>query len=120
MSGFMKLVNLSPLSFLFTIRVQVLKIVISDQSIVKTLGPEAYRTALIFWRDFEKSAIDLPPDQRKKFVSLSSDILVFGRRFLEGTNAPRPPTSITPSELDGLKDKGMGARLQLQAQFTQR
>ena len=87
---------------------------------MKNLSPEAYRTALIFWRDFEKSAIDLPPEQRKKFVSLSSDILVLGRHFLEGTNAPRPPTSIRPSELEGLKDKGMGARLQLQAQFTQR
>ena len=87
---------------------------------MNTLSPEAYQTALIFWRDFEKSAIDLPPEQRKKFVSLSSDILVLGRRFLEGTNAPRPPTSISPSELKGLKDKGMGVRLQLQAQFTQR
>jgi len=87
---------------------------------VKTLSPEAYQTALIFWRDFEKSAIDLPPEQRKKFVSLSSDILVLGRHFLKGTNAPRPPTSIKPSELEGLKDKGMGIRLQLQAQFTQR
>ncbi|KAF8807825.1 mitochondrial intermediate peptidase [Phlegmacium glaucopus] len=99
---------------------EVLKIVISDESIVKTLSPEAYQTALIFWRDFEKSAIDLPPEQRKKFVSLSSDILVLGRHFLKGTNAPRPPTSIKPSELEGLKDKGMGVRLQLQAQVTQR
>ena len=75
---------------------------------------------MIFWRDFEKSAIDLPPAERNTFVSLSSDILVLGRQFLEGANAPRPPTSIKPSELAGLKDKGMGVRLQLQAQFTQR
>ena len=87
---------------------------------MKTLSPEAYQTALIFWRDFEKSAIDLPPEQRKKFVSLSSDIPILGRHFLEGANAARPPTSISPSELEGLKDKGMGVRLQLQAQFTQR
>ena len=101
-------------------RVQVLKAVLSDPSIVKTLGPEAHQTALIFWRDFEKSAIDLPPEQRKRFVSLSSDILVLGRQFLEGASAPRPPASIKPSQLSGLKDKGMGVRLQLQAQFTQR
>lgn len=99
---------------------EVLKAVLSDPSIVKTLGPEAHQTALIFWRDFEKSAIDLPAEQRKKFVSLSSDILVLGRQFLEGANAPRPPASIKPSQLSGLKDKGMGVRLQLQAQFTQR
>ncbi|KAK2461560.1 hypothetical protein APHAL10511_006023 [Amanita phalloides] len=99
---------------------EVLKLVLSDPSIVKTLSPEAYQTALIFWRDFEKSAINLPPAQRQKFVSLSSEILVLGREFLEGVNAPRPPASIKPSELAGLKDKGLGVRLQLQAQFTQR
>ena len=93
---------------------------LSDPSIVKTLSPEAHQTAFIFWRDFEKSAIDLPPAERNKFVSLSSDILVLGRQFLDGVNAPRPPTSIKPSELAGLQDKGMGVRLQLQAKFTQR
>jgi intermediate peptidase len=97
-----------------------LKVVLSDPSIVKTLSQEAYQTALIFWRDFEKSAINLPPAQRQKFVSLSSDILVLGRQFLEGANASRPPASIKPSELAGLKDKGLGIKLQLQARFTQR
>jgi len=92
----------------------------SDPSIVKTLGPEAYRTALIFWLDFEKSAISLPAEKRQKFVSLSSDILVLGREFLKEANAARPPTAIKPAELTGLKDKGMGVRLQLQAHFTQR
>jgi len=87
---------------------------------VETLSPEAYQTALIFWRDFEKSAIDLPPAQRQKFVSLSSDILSLGRTFLENASAPRPPTSIQASDLAGLKDKGMGVRLQLQARFTQK
>jgi mitochondrial intermediate peptidase len=97
-----------------------LKTVLSDPSIVKTLGPEAHQTALIFWHDFEKSAIHLPPEQRNRFVTLSSEILVLGRQFLsEATNA-RPPATIKPSELRGLKDKGMGVRLQLQARFTQR
>ncbi|KAF8633004.1 hypothetical protein AX15_001601 [Amanita polypyramis BW_CC] len=99
---------------------EVLKLVLSDPTIVKTLSPEAYQTALIFWRDFEKSAINLLPEQRQKFVTLSSEILVLGREFLEGASAPRPPAAIKPSELAGLKDKGLGVRLQLQAQFTQR
>ncbi|TFK77352.1 mitochondrial intermediate peptidase [Pluteus cervinus] len=99
---------------------EVLKVVLSDPSTVKTLSPEAYQTALIFWRDFEKSAIDLPPAQRNRFVSLSSEILVLGREFLKEAASPRPPASIKYSELSGLKDKGMGVRLQLQAQFTQR
>jgi intermediate peptidase len=97
-----------------------LKVVLTDPSIVKTLSAEAYQTALIFWRDFEKSAINLPPAERQKFVSLSSDILVLGRQFLEGTNAPRPPVSIKLSELKGLKDKGMGVKMTLQARFTGR
>ncbi|KAJ6604842.1 mitochondrial intermediate peptidase [Mycena vulgaris] len=98
----------------------VLKAVLTDASIVKTLTPEAHATALIFWRDFENSAIDLPPEERAKFVSLSSDILVLGRKFLQGVSSPGPPASIKPSELAGLKDQGMGVRLELQARFTQR
>ena len=97
-----------------------MKVVLSDPSIVKTLSEEAYQTALIFWRDFEKSGINLPPAERKKIVSLSSDILVLGRQFLEGANAPRPPASIKPSELKGLKDKGIGVKMMLQARFTGR
>lgn len=92
----------------------------SDPTIVKTLSPEAYKTALIFWLDFEKSAINLPTEQRQKFVSLSSDIQTLGREFLNQAHSARPPTAIKPSELTGLKDKGMGVRLQLQARFTQR
>ena len=75
---------------------------------------------MIFWRDFEKSAIDLAPEQRNRFVSLSSEILVLGRQFLNESTRTRPPAVIQPSELEGLKDKGMGSRLQLQAQVTQR
>ncbi|KAG7099592.1 Mitochondrial intermediate peptidase [Marasmius oreades] len=99
---------------------EVLKVVFTDPDIVKTLGPEAYQTALIFWKDFEKSAIDLPPAQREQFVRLSSEIIVLGRHFLREAATPRPPISIKPSDLNGLKDKGLGVRLQLQARFTQR
>jgi intermediate peptidase len=99
---------------------QVLKAVFADHTIIETLGPEAFKTALIFWRDFEKSAIDLPTSQRDRFVSLSSEILVLGRQFLNEANSARPPAAIKPSELRGVQDQGMGIRLQLQAQFTQR
>ncbi|XP_006454076.1 hypothetical protein AGABI2DRAFT_213738 [Agaricus bisporus var. bisporus H97] len=99
---------------------EVLKAVLSDPSLVKSLGPEEYQTALIFWRDFEKSAIDLPPEQRQKFVSLSSEILTLGREFLENASSPRPPALIQPEHLVGIKDNGMGMRLQLQARFTKR
>ena len=92
----------------------------SDPEISNSLGPEARETALIFWRDFEKSGINLPPDERHKFVSLSSEILHLGRQFLNETASPRSPAVIKPHELAGLKDMAMGTRLRLQAQFTQR
>lgn len=99
---------------------QVLRDVLLDKEVVNSLSPEAHQTALIFWRDFEKSGIDLPPVQRERFVSLSTEILVLGRQFLNETAAARPPARIQWSELQGLKDLGMGARLRLQAQVTKR
>ncbi|KAI0361429.1 mitochondrial intermediate peptidase [Trametes cingulata] len=99
---------------------EVLGAVLSDQEIVRSLSPEAYQTALIFWRDFEKSGIHLPPAQRERFVSLSTEIMVLGRQFLNETAAPRPPARIKYSELQGVQDLGMGARLRLQAQVTKR
>ncbi|KAF9074802.1 mitochondrial intermediate peptidase [Rhodocollybia butyracea] len=99
---------------------EVLKAVLSDKTIMDSIGPEARQTALIFWKDFEKSAINLAPEHRNKFVALSSEILVLGREFQRGVGTPRPPVSIKPEELSGLKDQGMGVRLQLQARFTKR
>ncbi|KAI0654243.1 mitochondrial intermediate peptidase [Cubamyces menziesii] len=99
---------------------EVLGAVLCDQEVVKSLSPEAYQTALIFWRDFEKSGIHLPPAQREHFVALSTEILVLGRQFLNETAAPRPPARIKYAELQGIKDLGMGARLRLQAQVTKR
>ncbi|TBU34738.1 mitochondrial intermediate peptidase [Dichomitus squalens] len=99
---------------------EVLREVLSDEEVVKSLSSEAHQTAHIFWRDFTKSGIDLPPYQRERFVSLSTEILVLGRQFLNETAAPRPPARIQWSELQGIKDLGMGARLRLQAQVTKR
>ncbi|KAI0031399.1 mitochondrial intermediate peptidase [Vararia minispora EC-137] len=98
----------------------VLKDVLSDSEITKTLSREAYYTALIFWRDFEKSGINLPPEQRDRFVSLSSEILSLGRQFLHEAQSSRPPAIIEPSELEGLKDLGMGSRLRWQSRSTGR
>ncbi|KAG0707489.1 mitochondrial intermediate peptidase [Suillus ampliporus] len=82
---------------------EVLHTVLHDPEIVKSLSQEAHQTALIFWRDFEKSAIKLPQNKGR-------DLYPFRLRFLK----------IKPSELEGLKDRGMGARLQRQAFFTQK
>ncbi|KAH8099338.1 mitochondrial intermediate peptidase [Cristinia sonorae] len=99
---------------------EVLRAVLADPELVKAMSPEAHETALIFWRDFEKSGVNLPAAQREKFVTLSSEILTLGRQFLMETTSARPPAAIKPSELQGLKDKGMGERIRLQAKFTQR
>ncbi|KAI0045219.1 mitochondrial intermediate peptidase [Auriscalpium vulgare] len=99
---------------------EVLRDVLSDPSITSTLSREAHQTALIFWRDFEKSGINLPPHQRDRFVSLSSEILVLGRHFLSEANNPKPPAVIKPAELRGLKDGGLATRLKLQSRFTGR
>ncbi|KAF8560029.1 mitochondrial intermediate peptidase [Imleria badia] len=98
----------------------ILRTVLHDPEVVQSLSQEALQTALIFWRDFEKSAIKLPPKQRERFVSLSSEILTLGHEFVTQASAPRPPAVIEPSELDGLKDEGMGARLRRQAWSTQK
>lgn len=87
---------------------------------INSLNPEALEAALIFWRDFEKSAINLPTEQRKQFVKLSSEISILGRQFLKQTNAARPPVLIQASELHGMKDSNMGAQLHSQAEHTLR
>ncbi|VDB86587.1 unnamed protein product [Peniophora sp. CBMAI 1063] len=99
---------------------EVLKEVLHDPSITSALSREAYYTALIFWRDFEKSGISLPPDQRARFVQLSSSILTLGRTFLSDAQSARPPAHIAPAELEGLRDDGMGARLRWQSKITGR
>ncbi|KAA1467993.1 mitochondrial intermediate peptidase [Dentipellis sp. KUC8613] len=99
---------------------ETLRDVLADQDIRDSLSREALQTALIFWRDFEKSGVNLPPAQRDRFVSLSTEILILGRQFLNQASNAKPPAAIKPHELKGLKDHGLGSRLQLQTRFTQR
>ncbi|KAG9314048.1 mitochondrial intermediate peptidase [Chiua virens] len=106
--------------YMNVLNTHILRTVLHDPEVVQSLSQEALQTALIFWRDFEKSAIKLPPEQRKQFVSLSSEILTLGHEFVTQASAPRSPAIIEPSELEGLKDEGMGARLRRQAWSTQR
>lgn len=80
---------------------------LADPTIVNTLSPEAYQTALIFWRDFAKSGINLTPEQRQRFVSLSSEILVLGRSFLNEANTTRPPVTLTPEDIRGGKSRAL-------------
>lgn len=90
---------------------------LADETIVNTLSPEAHQTALIFWRDFAKSGIDLAPEQRQRFVSLSSEILVLGRSFLNEAHAARPPVTLDLDDLRGGSSKGL-LRLKLKNSRT--
>lgn len=78
---------------------QVLESVFKDTTILQSLSQEAYYTAMVFSRDFEKSAIDLPTEQRNRFLSLSSEILTLGRSFLHEAATPRKPVPIAASDL---------------------
>ena len=98
----------------------MLKAVFADPELSNTLTKEGRETALVFWRDFEKCAINLPDAQRNRFVSLSTEILVLGRQFMNDESRARPPAVIRAEELDGLKDRGMGIRLKNQAYWTGR
>ncbi|GAA5979334.1 hypothetical protein JCM11641_005001 [Rhodosporidiobolus odoratus] len=63
----------------------------------------AYAVATPFVRDFEKSGIHLPPEQRAEFVSLSTSILQLGRRFLQNASAEddeRQPVKLDRREVE--------------------
>ncbi|UZJ52975.1 hypothetical protein CBS101457_002295 [Exobasidium rhododendri] len=65
---------------------EVLAKILSNEQLRSSLSPEATAVAYVFLRDFEKSGIHLPEAQRAKFVSLSDEILVLGRSFLQDTS----------------------------------
>nr|QPG55757.1 mitochondrial intermediate peptidase [Auricularia cornea] len=96
----------------------VLKQVLSTPDIASNLTPEARETALIFWRDFEKSGIDLPPHLRARFVQLSSEIFTLGRDFVNQASAPRPAVSLPASALRETGTAGLLSRLRLPARTS--
>lgn len=61
----------------------ILAQVLNDPNLRSQLSQEALAVAHVFLRDFEKSGIHLPDQQRSKFVQLSDEILVLGRSFLQ-------------------------------------
>jgi intermediate peptidase len=65
---------------------QVLAQILSDKELRSALTPQSLAVAYVFLRDFEKSGIHLPEDQRARFVSLSDEILILGRTFLQDTS----------------------------------
>ncbi|GAA95195.1 uncharacterized protein L969DRAFT_43182 [Mixia osmundae IAM 14324] len=60
----------------------------------------AHTVALQFVRDFEKSGIHLPDDQRTSFVKLSDDVMQLGRKFLQGCSAQQASVEVDAQLLD--------------------
>ncbi|CAO3629798.1 unnamed protein product [Cunninghamella blakesleeana] len=62
---------------------KVLRKVLESKDIVSKFTPDEHAAAIIFFRDFEKSGIHLPNEQRNKFVKLSDQIIQLGRQFIQ-------------------------------------
>ncbi|KAI9305607.1 hypothetical protein BJ944DRAFT_264935 [Cunninghamella echinulata] len=62
---------------------KVLKQVLENKNIISNFSPDEHAAAVIFLRDFEKSGIHLPNEQRNKFVELSDQIIQLGRQFIQ-------------------------------------
>ncbi|KAI3613939.1 hypothetical protein CBS9595_004116 [Malassezia furfur] len=92
-----------------------------DAAIWAHLPEEAQAVATIFLRDFEKSGIHLPPQERERFVALSDEILVLGRAFLQDISA-RTSDQVTDFPLDLLRtmDAGLVKSLRAQTGFSRR
>ncbi|KAI9868694.1 MAG: Mitochondrial intermediate peptidase [Trichoglossum hirsutum] len=58
--------------------------------------------AQILMRDFSKSAIDLPPAERRKFVDLSSDISLLGSSFVDNMAPEKDYLTFESSRLKGM------------------
>lgn len=59
-----------------------------------------------FMTDFEKSGIHLPPDRRQRFVDLSDEIQLLGRKFLNDVAAAAAPEEGGSGLLAGLATSG--------------
>ncbi|GJJ09708.1 hypothetical protein Clacol_003932 [Clathrus columnatus] len=80
---------------------EALKEVLSNQSIVNQMTHEEYLAALSFWRDFVRSGLDLSPQERERFIALSSEITSLGRTFINEAGKPRPPATLRPNDFQG-------------------
>lgn len=80
----------------------LLRKVLASPDITKTWGEDEKIVAQIMLKDFSKSAIDLPEEQRKKFVSLSSEINRLGTTFLRDMNRASPVLGLNLGRLKGM------------------
>ncbi|KAI5361155.1 Putative peptidase M3A/M3B catalytic domain, neurolysin/Thimet oligopeptidase, domain 2 [Septoria linicola] len=63
---------------------------------------EEKTVADILIRDFAKSAIELPEEQRQAFVDISDEIAVVGNEFVDNISAQKPLLSLESSRMKGM------------------
>ena len=79
-----------------------LKRAASMEEVVSHWSAEEKVAAQVLLRDFANSAIDLPPEQRNKFVSLSSEISMLGPDFVGGMQPETTHLMLQKDRLNGL------------------
>ena len=80
----------------------LLRKALANPAITETWGEDEKIVAQIMLKDFSKSAIDLPEEQRKKFVSLSSIINRLGTTFLRDMNRASSALGLSLGRLKGM------------------
>lgn len=70
--------------------------------VVQSWTEEEKLTAQILMKDFSKSAIDLPPEQRSRFVDLSCEINMLGSEFVEKLGPEKSHLVLPSGTLKGL------------------
>lgn len=80
----------------------MLSLVLADKSIVARFTPDEHAAAVVFLRDFEKSGIHLPNQQRAEFVDLSDQIIHLGREFIQMNPRAIKQVKIKHSALGGV------------------
>ncbi|AET40495.1 metalloendopeptidase Ecym_6099 [Eremothecium cymbalariae DBVPG len=83
----------------------VLKEVLTNESIRKELSSEEIRVGHILLEDFEKSGIYMNPKVRERFIELSQVISIVGQEFI--TNTEYVGTSFVEIETDVLEASGV-------------
>ncbi|KAI9781894.1 MAG: Mitochondrial intermediate peptidase [Peltula sp. TS41687] len=79
-----------------------LKKALEMPEVVQSWSEEEKITAQILMRDFAKSAIDLPPAQRKRFVDSSSEINRLGSEFVDNLRPEKNKVSFPNAAMKGL------------------
>ncbi|PGH04649.1 hypothetical protein AJ80_08483 [Polytolypa hystricis UAMH7299] len=79
-----------------------LKHAYSHPDVISHWNEEERVTVQMLMKDFAKSAIDLPPKERQKFVTLHNEISQLGSAFVNGMEPETPQLSFDKRKLQGM------------------